>query len=48
MKEGTRRDNARFFDNDINNVPTHAITMGIATIMKAKKVLLVANGENKA
>ena len=48
LKEGTRRDNARFFDNDINNVPTHAITMGIATIMKAKKVLLVANGENKA
>ena len=34
LKEGTRKDNARFFENDINKVPTHAITMGIATIMK--------------
>lgn len=48
LKERTRQDNARFFDNDINQVPTHAITMGIATIMKAKKVLLIATGENKA
>ncbi len=48
LQERTRKDNARFFDNDINQVPTHAITMGIATIMKAKKVLLVATGENKA
>ncbi len=48
LQERTRTDNARFFDNDINQVPTHAITMGIATIMKANKVLLVATGENKA
>ena len=48
LQERTRKDNARFFDNDINQVPTQAITMGIATIMKAKKVLLVATGENKA
>lgn len=48
LKEGTRKDNARFFENDINKVPTHAITMGIATIMKAKKILLVATGANKA
>ena len=48
LKEGTRKDNARFFENDINKVPTHAITMGIATIMKAKKILLVAAGANKA
>ena len=47
LQERTRVDNARFFDNDINQVPTHAITMGIATIMKAKKVLLVATGINK-
>lgn len=44
----TREDNARFFEDDINKVPTHAITMGIATIMKAKKILLVASGANKA
>ena len=48
LTEKTRQDNARFFENDINQVPTHAITMGIATIMKAKKILLVATGENKA
>ena len=48
LTEKTRSDNARFFNNDINQVPTHAITMGIATIMKAKKILLVASGENKA
>ena len=48
LTEKTRSDNARFFENDINKVPTQAITMGIATIMKAKKILLVAAGANKA
>lgn len=47
LKEKTRLDNKRFF-NSLDEVPTHAITMGIATIMNAKKVLLVANGLNKA
>lgn len=40
--------NARFFDNDMNKVPKQAITMGIGTIMKAKKILLVASGQDKA
>ena len=48
LTEKTLSDNARFFENDINKVPTQAITMGIATIMKAKKILLVASGANKA
>lgn len=48
LTEKTRRDNARFFENDLHKVPTHAITMGIATIMKAKKIVLIAFGENKA
>lgn len=48
LTQKTREDNARFFDDDINKVPTQAITMGIATIMKAKKILLVASGANKA
>lgn len=48
LTEKTRQDNARFFENDIHNVPTHAITMGIATIMKAKKIVLIAVGEQKA
>lgn len=48
LKQQTRDDNARFFIPLNEEVPTHAITMGIATIMKAKKVLLVASGANKA
>ena len=49
LKESTRQDNARlFFDGKIDEVPTHAITMGISNILQAKKVLLVACGENKA
>ena len=40
--------NARFFDNDMNKVPKQAISMGIGTIMKSKKILLVASGKDKA
>lgn len=48
LKESTIKDNARFFDDDISKVPTQAITMGISNVMSAKKILLVASGENKA
>lgn len=48
LKESTRKDNSRFFIPLGEEVPTHACTMGLATIMKAKKILLVANGANKA
>ena len=47
LTESTIKDNSRLFD-DISEVPTKAITMGIANIMNAKKILVVANGENKA
>lgn len=47
LKDKTRQDNARFFAS-LDEVPTHAITMGIANVMNAKKILLVANGKNKA
>ncbi|MDD3924904.1 MAG: glucosamine-6-phosphate deaminase [Erysipelotrichaceae bacterium] len=47
LKENTRKDNARFFDS-LDEVPTHAITMGSGTIMqRAKKVLMIASGEAK-
>ena len=39
--------NQRFFASR-EDVPTHAYTMGIGSIMKAKRVLLVCNGEGKA
>jgi glucosamine-6-phosphate deaminase len=44
----TRLDNARFFDNDLNAVPTHCLTQGLATIMAARHVVLVATGVRKA
>lgn len=43
----TRRDASNSF-NGIHNVPQRAITMGVGTIMSAKKVILMALGENKA
>jgi glucosamine-6-phosphate deaminase len=46
LTQKTREDNKRFF-NSIDEVPTHAITMGIKNIMNAKKVVLVATGSNK-
>lgn len=48
LHQSTITDNARFFDNDISKVPTQAVTQGIGTIMKAKNILLIATGSNKA
>lgn len=47
LKEETRRANARFF-NSLDEVPTHAITMGVGSIMRAKKIVLISFGEKKA
>ena len=47
LTEETRQSNARFFSS-IDEVPTHALTMGIQNIMSAKKVLLLASGDGKA
>ncbi|MBW7997078.1 MAG: glucosamine-6-phosphate deaminase [Candidatus Glassbacteria bacterium] len=47
LTERTRQDNSRFFDS-IDEVPKYCMTMGIGTIMEAGKLLLLANGENKA
>jgi glucosamine-6-phosphate deaminase len=44
----TRVDNARFFDGDVESVPTHCLTQGLATIMEARHVILVATGRGKA
>ena len=48
LTEQTRKDKARFFYNDINQVPKRSITMGLASIMRAKKIIVIATGENKA
>jgi glucosamine-6-phosphate deaminase len=44
----TRLDNARFFGDDVDAVPTHCLTQGLATIMNARHVVLVAMGRGKA
>ena len=44
----TRIDNARFFGGDVESVPTHCLTQGLATIMAARHVILVATGRRKA
>lgn len=46
LTESTVRANSRFFD-DISDVPTKALTMGIGTILKARKIIILANGEGK-
>jgi glucosamine-6-phosphate deaminase len=47
LTESTRQANARYF-NDFSEVPTHAITMGIATILKSKEIMILASGKQKA
>jgi glucosamine-6-phosphate deaminase len=40
--------NSRFFGNDVDQVPKTALTVGIATVLDAAEVLIVASGHNKA
>ncbi|WP_088032471.1 glucosamine-6-phosphate deaminase [Evansella clarkii] len=47
LKNTTREANARFFPS-LEEVPTHAVTMGISSILKAKEIVLIASGEAKA
>lgn len=46
LTENTIKANARFFASP-EEVPTHALTMGIGSIMKAKKIIIMANGAAK-
>ena len=47
LTEKTRQDNARLFDS-MDQVPKYAITMGVGTIMDARKLLMLASGKGKA
>ncbi|MBO5717072.1 MAG: glucosamine-6-phosphate deaminase [Alistipes sp.] len=40
--------NSRFFGGDISKVPTQALTVGVATILSARKVMILATGPKKA
>lgn len=46
LDESTIKANARFFESE-NDVPKKAVTMGMLSIMQAKKILMVVNGEGK-
>jgi glucosamine-6-phosphate deaminase len=47
LTENTIEVNSRFFE-DISQVPRHALTMGVGTIFRARRILILINGENKA
>jgi glucosamine-6-phosphate deaminase len=47
LARSTIEDNARFFDK-IEDVPVYAITMGVGTILEARRIILLASGANKA
>lgn len=47
LKAKTIKDNSRFFNSE-DEVPTGAITMGMGSIMKASKIILLISGESKA
>jgi glucosamine-6-phosphate deaminase len=44
----TRLANARFFENDIHKVPKTALTVGVATVMDAREVMIIVSGISKA
>ena len=48
LTEDTRKVNSRFFDNDMEQVPKTALTVGVATVTDADEVMILANGTNKA
>ncbi|HBG17394.1 MAG TPA: glucosamine-6-phosphate deaminase [Firmicutes bacterium] len=47
LAEDTIKANSRFFDSR-DEVPRQAVTMGLGTILKARRILLLANGPKKA
>lgn len=48
LTAASRRANAGFFDGDIRRVPREALSMGVATILKARAIVLIATGAGKA
>ena len=48
LKETTRRSNAGLFGGDAARVPMEALSMGMATILQARRIVLIATGKSKA
>ncbi|HQZ39524.1 MAG TPA: glucosamine-6-phosphate deaminase [Vicinamibacterales bacterium] len=47
LEAGTRASNADLFDGDVARVPDEGLSMGMATILRARSVVLIATGEEK-
>ena len=48
LRASTRRSNASLFGGDVDKVPKEALSMGVATILHAKRIVLIATGKSKA
>jgi glucosamine-6-phosphate deaminase len=48
LNTDTKIVNSRFFNNDVNQVPKIALTVGVGTIMDAQEVLIIVTGHNKS
>jgi glucosamine-6-phosphate deaminase len=48
LKASTRHSNAALFGGDEANVPREALSMGMATILRARRIILIATGKSKA
>jgi glucosamine-6-phosphate deaminase len=48
LRPETRRSNASLFGGDVRDVPSEALSMGMATILHARAIVLLANGRSKA
>lgn len=48
LKASTRRSNAALFGGDPDKVPREALSMGMATILHAKRIVMIATGKSKA
>jgi glucosamine-6-phosphate deaminase len=48
LRASTRRSNAPLFGGDAEQVPPQALSMGMATILHARRIVLIATGKSKA
>ncbi len=48
LKESTRRSNAALFGGDVARVPEEALSMGMGSILRARRIVLIATGKSKA
>lgn len=48
LSKETRLSNSQFFNNNINFVPKLALTIGLATLLESKEIIIIANGQDKA